>query len=815
MAFGLGEAVVTLATDNGPLKAGLSSAESIVRSSVRKLNAETGKWGWETTQVKQKFEVLGKTVQGLGGGSVRGAISSLGEGIRDVGRGAVFLGGSLTAVGAIGAGMVTSMLGSFGDFEQQITNASAVSGYFGKDLQRVKEHATDVAIQLGKELPVSASEAAMVMTDLAQRGFDAVTMSAEQLQPVLELSVATMERQETATDVLTTVLKTYGLEMENAAEVSDMLTQASIGSAAKLGFMSTAFNQLGPIMSQVGVPLAETTATLGFMADRGFKASTAGRSLRDIVTDLTVPSAKLNGVLEDLGLTTEDLDFKQHGLMGVMNNLRQAGITTEQVFSLFGKTSSAAALSLLSLDTRSNKAAEEVKKLRTEIENSGGVTHKVATEQMQTLNMQLNILKDNVNAVWIRIGQALSPVLMDLVKHLQEVVQGVEAWVEKNPELIQSMAQGLVENIKSVVKSVTEWVTNNEELIPQMISMAANFAAFAAVAGPVLVIVGGMVGGFGNMISIIPTLITGFTAVVGLFGGPLAAALVVASIGILALAADFFDVGSVMADFWLRITGSAVTGATDVEGFGSKAGEALRNFGIAAQEVFADYSSSIHEAIMQQEEELGRALTGWETFWTGVETTWEEVDWTALGQMVIDGLKFLFDWHTESWKVALETVQNYAEKWYEMWPLIKQTAWNAMLDIGNIIQNKLNEMGQWLASFFTGASAAASSGAYGPTQSGGNLNQWQGTPYSYASGGRTQGMFQRINEKGGEIVALPNNSFVIPHDVSMALAKGGMGGGGGVTVNVGTMAVREEADVRRVAQELYTLQKAEQRNRGY
>jgi hypothetical protein len=50
-------------------------------------------------------------------------------------------------------------------------------------------------------------------------------------------------------------------------------------------------------------------------------------------------------------------------------------------------------------------------------------------------------------------------------------------------------------------------------------------------------------------------------------------------------------------------------------------------------------------------------------------------------------------------------------------------------------------------------------------------------------GGRSGGL-TRINEEGGEIQALPDGTFIAPHDISMRIADSIGAGGGGTMVNV-------------------------------
>ena len=70
---------------------------------------------------------------------------------------------------------------------------------------------------------------------------------------------------------------------------------------------------------------------------------------------------------------------------------------------------------------------------------------------------------------------------------------------------------------------------------------------------------------------------------------------------------------------------------------------------------------------------------------------------------------------------------------------------------------------------------------------------------SYWKGGWT-----RINEKGGEILNLPRGTQIIPHDVSMEIARnaGAQTGSRSITIAkiADTVTIREEADINKIAQ---------------
>jgi hypothetical protein len=70
-----------------------------------------------------------------------------------------------------------------------------------------------------------------------------------------------------------------------------------------------------------------------------------------------------------------------------------------------------------------------------------------------------------------------------------------------------------------------------------------------------------------------------------------------------------------------------------------------------------------------------------------------------------------------------------------------------------------------------------------------------------------RGGLTRVNEQGGEIMNLPGGTQIIPHDISMAMAKGGSGGGSvtaPVTITIDATGA-DPAGLARVQQQLATL----------
>ena len=63
-----------------------------------------------------------------------------------------------------------------------------------------------------------------------------------------------------------------------------------------------------------------------------------------------------------------------------------------------------------------------------------------------------------------------------------------------------------------------------------------------------------------------------------------------------------------------------------------------------------------------------------------------------------------------------------------------------------------------------------------------------------------------VGERGPELVQLPTGAKVTPNDKTQQML------GGDVNINVASLVVREEADIKRIAKELFRL--TQEKNRG-
>ncbi len=162
----------------------------------------------------------------------------------------------------------------------------------------------------------------------------------------------------------------------------------------------------GPVAASLGMSLEDTTAILGVLGNVGIQGSEAGTALRR----LSVIAA------------------------GQGDELRQIfGISNVDAAGLLGITSA----NVLS------QTAGGVRQLAEDLRKAGGTADKTAEEMDAGLGGSMRILWSAVEAVQLSIGEALSPVLQDLVQDITRVAGGIGEFAKDNQQFVIMLAKGL------------------------------------------------------------------------------------------------------------------------------------------------------------------------------------------------------------------------------------------------------------------------------------------------------------------------------------------------------------------------------------
>ena len=194
---------------------------------------------------------------------------------------------------------------------------AAVSGATGEDLDSLREKARE----MGEKTQFSASEAADAMNYMAMAGWKTKDML-DGIDGIMNLAAASGEDLATTSDIVTDALTAFGMSADESGHFADILAAASSNANTNVSMLGESFKYVAPVAGAMGYNAEDVSLALGLMANSGIKASSAGTSLRNILTNMANPTDKMSAAMDKLGIELDDGKGNMLSLREIMQNLR-------------------------------------------------------------------------------------------------------------------------------------------------------------------------------------------------------------------------------------------------------------------------------------------------------------------------------------------------------------------------------------------------------------------------------------------------------------------------------------------------------------
>lgn len=303
--------------------------------------------------------------------------------------------------------IVRRSIRAIADFEQAISTIEAVTQGSAAQMRDM----IAVSRELGATTVFTATQAADGLVLLSRAGFTA-NESLQAIGDTLNLARAGGLGIARATEIAADTLRGFGIEAENTARVVDVLALASSKANTTVEQLGQALKFTAPIARGLGVSLEETNAALAALADAGQKASIGGTGLRRVMAALESPTAKARNTLRSLGLEARDVQISSVGLTKAMANLARAGVSTAEIFQIFGRRSGTAAQVLVA-------NIPKIEAMRKALDEAGGTAKTMAEIMGQNMNDALFKVTSAFNELRLSIAEAgLSSVLTGTLRAL-------------------------------------------------------------------------------------------------------------------------------------------------------------------------------------------------------------------------------------------------------------------------------------------------------------------------------------------------------------------------------------------------------------
>ncbi|MGM2417467.1 phage tail tape measure protein [Bacillus cereus group sp. BceL062] len=419
-----------------------------------------------------------------------------GERMRDTGNKMQDVGGQVgttfaAMTGVIGAGLAVAVKESM-NFEQKMADIQAVSGATGDEMKKISE----LAVEMGEKTKYSSVQAGQGIEELIKAGVSLTDIINGGLEGALNLATAGELELGDAAEIASTALNAFKDDNLSVAQAADLLAGAANASATNVSELKFGLSMVSAVAAGVGLSFKDTTTALALFAQNGLKGSDAGTSLKTMLANLIPKSNEAYEMFSELGLITIDtgkaMQFlgekgikptstsfqdvtgslseyaaNQAGVKvgsekaekafqkltfstGIMTNaffdsngnlknmsdiaevlqMAMQGLTAEQrqsyMYTLFGSDAIRAANILY------KEGANGVKNMYTEMSKVTAL--EVAETKMNTTKGKMEQLSGAVDTLKKSFGDALLPILVDVV----EGVQGVVDWFNNLDESTQS-----------------------------------------------------------------------------------------------------------------------------------------------------------------------------------------------------------------------------------------------------------------------------------------------------------------------------------------------------------------------------------------
>ena len=356
-------------------------------------------------------------------------ISKAGKKIEDVGK-------DLTKKVTVPiTGVATAAVKTAADFDSAMSQVSAVSGATGNDLEELR----DKAREMGAKTKFSASEAGEAMNYMAMAGWKTGDML-DGIEGIMNLAAASGEDLATTSDIVTDALTALGLSAADSGHFADILAAASSNANTNVSMMGETFKYCAPVAGALGYSAEDTAEAIGLMANAGIKSSQAGTAMRTMLTSLQGDVELSGAAFGDVTVATTNADGSMRSLGDILSDLRgyfsqmtesEAAATAE---SLVGKNAMSGFLAVM------NAAPSDIEKLNNAINNCDGTAEQMSATMQDNLSGQLTILKSQLEELAISFGEALMPVIRDIVSDIQAFVDKLNAMDEGQRNAIITIA---------------------------------------------------------------------------------------------------------------------------------------------------------------------------------------------------------------------------------------------------------------------------------------------------------------------------------------------------------------------------------------
>lgn len=380
----------------------------------------------------KKMSAAGSAVGGAWNRSVAAAqarVDAFGRSVAAAGKMAVGIG-----IGAAAAGLVAATK-QYADFEGAIRAAGAAYGPAftnAADFEDKLKEMSSATRAVAAATEFDATQAGRAMETLAKAGVNA-SQAVGLLPGVADLATAACVNMDDAVALAIGSLNTMGMMSDDPAKLaanmtrlSDVMTYTANSAYMSIQDVSAAISAGGSFFKTASNNLNVMSGSLTALAANSIKGAEAGVHLRNIMVNLSSPTAAASAALKAMNIQTTDAAGNLLPLPKIIGQMNKAmaGMGDVQrnanLYDIFGKQNIAAVTALL------NTGEDALNKYAQAAANSMGAVSAAAQAQRGGLMNQFKVLQSALTELGFKFVEAFKGKGSDAIRQLTEAVSNFD-----------------------------------------------------------------------------------------------------------------------------------------------------------------------------------------------------------------------------------------------------------------------------------------------------------------------------------------------------------------------------------------------------
>jgi TP901 family phage tail tape measure protein len=282
-------------------------------------------------------------------------------------------------------------------FERELINAGSVFEGTKDELFEAGE----VVTQFGQRFGIEMQNGATGLYQLASAGLT-VEESMKVLPETLKLSMAVQGDHNTIAKLTTQTIKGFGMEMDDAAIITDKFAYAIQKSLIEYEDLSSAVKFALPFFTSTGQSIDQLLGSLQILTNRALEAGIAGRGLRQALAEFAEGAEDNDRAFRKMGINILNAEGEMKQLNEIAADFAKVVgedtvTNTELLTSLIDDLNVRGATAFVHLVQASDEFTEAVHNTA----NAGGELDMMVEKQNESLHSQIQILKNNVGMIFM------------------------------------------------------------------------------------------------------------------------------------------------------------------------------------------------------------------------------------------------------------------------------------------------------------------------------------------------------------------------------------------------------------------------------